>query len=186
MIIRGSAGQDKCSPLRFNNRPKPMIVPRSRLFKQLEVIALLFATMGCSDNGSNKAASFSCNGDTEVCQSMPYGNCVEIRQAPGHCVDWSHAGATSCVSPNDCPSSLPSGSYGPSMQAEPSRAYCIGQGGWLDGTEDSSTGFCSAHQDAQDATGAGTCSPNPCGPNGFCSYIVNAYGTALVWCDWPV
>jgi hypothetical protein len=143
------------------------------------------STAGSNSNGTG----VSCNGADQNCQSVPYGACVGVQQAAGYCIDMSHIGATPCSSPSDCPSPLPSGTYAGAM-AGPTNALCIARDGtWLTAsTADAGAtpgGYCAAIQTANSA-GAANCTPNPCGTNGYCSYIRTATGTTVVECFWPI
>jgi hypothetical protein len=158
------------------------------------IAALLLAAFGCGTNDDTNhdnatSTGESCTGVMPECQSMHYGTCVEIRRAPGHCVDWSTVAATRCARASDCPAALPSGSFG-TLTAGSSTALCIAQdGAWSLGSAGdagAATGYCAAFRTGSDPTGAATCSPDPCGPGGYCSYLRNGMGAAIVECMWPI
>jgi hypothetical protein len=46
-------------------------------------------------------------------------------------------------------------------------------------------GYCAAVESYTDSSGAATCTPNPCGANGYCSYL-HAPAGAIVSCMWPI
>jgi hypothetical protein len=137
------------------------------------------------DGGDTVIAT--CNGQQTVCPDLPYGLCVEVQQGLGHCVDWRFVGASLCMNgPADCPPSLPTGSFA----GAPGNAFalCIKatEAELPTSTSSAGSGYCAAEQSAIDLTGQSTCTPNPCGASGFCSYVVNQSGAAVVSCTWPI
>jgi hypothetical protein len=142
-----------------------------------------------SDAGADGAGSAvtTCTGQQTVCPTVPYGLCVEVQQGLGHCVDWRYVGASPCTSgPADCHASLPTGSF----TGSPSNSFalCIKAtaADLPTSLPSAGAGTCAAQQAAIDPTGQSTCTPNPCGANGYCSYIVNQVGSSVVTCAWPI
>lgn len=103
-----------------------------------------------------------------------------------YCVDWSRLGATACPHGlSDCPTTLPSASF-PSGQVGSTAAVCVTATDIAFASlSDAGSGYCAAFESASDPSGTLTCTPNPCGAGGYCSYIVTGAG-ALVECLWPL
>jgi hypothetical protein len=154
------------------------------------MVSVLAASVQCGNSGSAGDADggASCTGQT-LCPGPPYAACVEVQDAPGHCVDWSMVGATPCAAgPQDCPTTLPSASFpGPSTGG--AGAVCVEANGgfqYSSSTAPASPGYCAAIELYSDPSGAATCTPNPCGAGGYCSFIHSTAGTAIVSCMWPI
>jgi hypothetical protein len=152
---------------------------------------LLMLTLGanvhCSSSGGSPVGDggVSCNGQQAVCPGHPYAACVEVQQGPGHCVDWSMLGASACsTGPQDCPTTLPSAAFPASAGASAS-AVCVQATDIQFTTGAASPGYCAAFEGYTDSAGTATCTPNPCGAGGYCSYLHTAAGS-VVSCMWPI
>jgi hypothetical protein len=132
-------------------------------------------------NGGN-----SCTGQEAVCPGHPYAVCVEVQDSLGHCLDWTMVGASACsTGPADCPATLPSASF-PGAPAGTAVAICVkaSEVEFVLGT--ASPGYCAAYQAYTDPTGVATCTPNPCGATGYCSFVHATAGNSVVSCTWPI
>ena len=136
-----------------------------------------------SDAGSGGTP---CTGQQAICPGHPYAACVAVQGALGHCVDWTMVGATACsTGPQDCPATLPSASF-PGSPVGTASAVCVKTSEVQFSTGAASPGYCAAVQSYTDSTGVATCTPNPCGATGYCSFIHTNAGTSIVSCMWPV
>jgi len=158
------------------------------------VLFTLAAAVRCSSNGSandggTDGGGVSCTGQQAVCPGHPYAACVEVQNAAGHCVDWSMVGATACSNgPQDCPTTLPSASF-PAVggsSTTTTTAVCVKATDIQLSSGLVSPGYCAATQTYSDPTALTTCTPNPCGPTGYCSYIDTSLDLAVVTCLWPI
>ena len=164
------------------------------------MLCVLAANAGCGSTGSSGDAGCSgaqcgsdaanggasCTGQEAVCPGHPYAVCVEVQQGPGRCLDWTMVGATACsIGPEDCPTTLPAASF-PSASASTASAVCVKTSEVLFSTGTASPGYCAAYEAYTDSTGTATCTPNPCGASGYCSYVHTTAGTAVVSCMWPI
>jgi len=151
------------------------------------MISILAANVRC---GGSKASAgdggATCNGQQAVCPGHPYAACVEIQDSLGRCVDWSMLGASACsTGPDDCPATRPSASFA-GAPAGTSSAICVKASDIQFSTGAASPGYCAAIQAYTDATGAATCTPNPCGDTGYCSFLRPTAGGSIVSCMWPI
>src|SRR4051812_27311311 len=153
------------------------------------MLCMLAANVRCGGNGSPSEAAdggTSCTGQEAVCPGHPYGVCVEVQQSLGHCLDWTTVGATACsTGPEDCPTNLPAATFS-STTAAMASAVCVKASEVLFSTGTASPGYCAAYASYIDPTGASTCTPNPCGANGYCSFVHATAGNAVVSCLWPL
>jgi hypothetical protein len=95
-------------------------------------------------------------------------------------------GATPCsTGPDDCPATRPSASF-PGATAGSALAVCVQASDVLFSTGPAAPGYCAAYQAYTDPTGAATCTPDPCGGTGYCSFVHSTAGTAVVSCMWPI
>jgi len=148
------------------------------------VFSLVLA--GCSSSNTSSPRTGSCDGTEIVCPSMAYGLCTGVQQSPGVCVNWSTIGASSCKVPSDCPTSLPAGTFSSAAGAATPMCVKATTVEYSDTGASADIGYCAAMQVATDATGAATCTPNPCGTKGYCSYVRNGAGSSYVTCTWPI
>jgi hypothetical protein len=131
------------------------------------------------------AGNVTCTGQQAVCAGHPFAACVEVQQALGRCVDWSMVGASSCPNgPADCTATLPSASF-PASAGSSTSAVCVKETSIQFSTGAATPGYCAAVESYTDSSGAATCTPNPCGANGYCSYL-HAPAGAIVSCMWPI
>ena len=164
------------------------------------IVSMLAANVHCGSNGAGGDAGctgaqcgndagnggISCTGQQAVCPGHPYAACVEVQQSPGHCVDWTMVGAAPCsAGPQDCPATRPSAAF-PGAPAGSSSAVCVKATDIQFSTGAASPGYCAAIQAYTDPSGAATCTPNPCGATGYCSYLHTGAGTSVVSCMWPI
>jgi hypothetical protein len=152
------------------------------------MVSVLATNCGGGGGGSVSDAGgtgVTCTGQQAVCPGHPFAACVEVQQSPGHCVDWSMVGASSCsTGPQDCPAKRPSASF-PGAAAGAASAVCVKATDILDSTGAASQGYCAAIQTFMDPSGAATCTPNPCGAGGYCSYVHTSTGS-VVSCMWAI
>jgi len=135
--------------------------------------------VNCGGGGSKSG----CTGQQAVCPGQPYAACVNVQNAPGECVDWSMVGASPCsTGPSDCPATRPSASF---PGGGSSSAVCVKETDIQFGAGAASPGYCAAIAAYTDSSGAATCTPNPCGTDGYCSFVHSAAG-AVVSCIWPI
>lgn len=138
--------------------------------------------------GGGNSNGPSCTGQTGSCSSVDYGMCVEVRSAPGHCVDWSTTGATPCVGVEDCPTDLPSGTFATGTPDD-AGSLCVAQDGTLQvggvlAPDNPQPGFCAAFQVLTDPSKQASCETTDCG-TGYCSHITNDIHS-VVTCTWPL
>ena len=140
-------------------------------------------------DGGSSGTGAQCTGREDSCAGTPYGVCTNVRQAPGTCVDWSTVGASPCVGAQDCDGVFPKASFTTGEgtgQAACVTAEGVLQFGGLIAPDEPQPGFCFAFEDFIDESGEASCDPDPCGAEGFCSWLVNNRGMALVECVWPI
>ncbi len=141
------------------------------------------------EGGGIPEAGAQCNGREGSCAGTPYGVCTNVRQGPGRCVDWSTVGASPCVGAQDCDGVFPKASFTTGEgtgQAACVTAEGVLQFGGLIAPDEPQPGFCFAFEGFIDESGEASCDPDPCGAEGFCSWLVNNRGMALVECMWPI
>jgi hypothetical protein len=150
------------------------------------MVSVLVASCGSGGSATDAGGGgTTCTGRQAVCAGHPYAACVEVQQSLGHCVDWSMVGASACsIGPQDCPATRPSASF-PASVASPSSAVCVKATDILFSTGAASPGYCAALQAYSDPSGAATCTPNPCGAAGYCSYVHTSTGS-VVSCMWAI
>jgi hypothetical protein len=158
-----------------------------RFVGSLFLTVCLFAlSVSCGGGGSKTdggPGDIACNGQQAVCPGHPYAACVNVNDSLGQCVDWSMVGASACsTGPSDCPATRPSASF---PGAGTSTAVCVKETDVQFATGAASPGYCAAFQAYTDSSGAATCSPNPCGTGGYCSFVHSAAGS-VVSCMWPI
>jgi len=149
--------------------------------------SVLVASCGGSESTNDAGGGgVTCTGQQAVCPGHPYAACVEVQDSPGRCVDWTMVDASPCsTGPDECPAALPSASF-PGAAAGSALPVCVKASDIQFSTGAASPGYCAAYQAYTDPSGTATCSPNPCGATGYCSYVHTAAGTSVVSCMWPL
>lgn len=147
---------------------------------------------GCPDancaSDADGSSAVSCNGQDAVCPGHPYAVCVEVQDGLGRCLDWTLVGATPCsAGPQDCPTALPSATFPGAPAGSAAAAVCVKAADvQFSAVGQVSPGYCAAMQAYSDPTGAATCTPNPCGSTGYCSFLHPTAGGSVVSCMWPI
>jgi hypothetical protein len=157
------------------------------------ILTALAANLRCGGKGSTADAGntgVSCTGQQAVCPDHPFAACVEVQDSLGHCVDWTMVGATPCpVGPDsDCPTTLPSASFPGAAAGLSTTAVCVKAADlqYSNTSGNGTPGYCAAIEAFTDALATATCTPNPCGASGYCSFLHTAAGTSVVSCMWPI
>jgi hypothetical protein len=159
-----------------------------RFVRRLCLMAsVLVVDVHCGSPGSSAGdGGVTCTGQQAVCPGQPYAVCVEVQQSLGRCLDWTMLGASPCsTGPVDCQATLPAASFPATPEMSRAGAICVQATDIRFSTGPASPGYCAAIQTYTDVSGAATCTPNPCGATGYCSYLHTAAGS-VVSCLWPI